>query len=270
MARMRLPIDGHGLAFLRARTKNRALHLLHRLGLRRFREELVEVEGGYRIAVRAGTQDAGIVHEVWTTRAYPLERVDVRPGDVVVDAGAQIGVFTLLAARTPARIIALEPAPMNLALLQSNLARNGLAERVEVHGIALGPEGSARANLYLSYTNTGGASIVGRIGPRVSVESLSIAALFERFGIERCRVLKLDVEAGEYPILYSSSKETLARIDHLFVEAESHPLMPAPERPSWPPYTPAALTGFLARHGFAVERVPNAYTLHARRAEPAR
>lgn len=262
--------DARAIAFLRARTKNRALHLLHRLGLRRFREEVVEVEGGLRIALRAGTQDEGIVREVWTDRAYPLERVELREGDAIVDAGAQIGAFTLYAARTPARIVALEPAPMNLALLRANLARNGLAERVEVHGLALGPEGRERALLFLSYTNTGGASIIGRVGPPVAVEALSLAKLLERFALPRCRVLKIDVEGGEYPILYSSSKETLARVDHLFVEAESHPLMPDPERPSWPPYTPAALTGFLERHGFHVERVPNANTLHARREESVR
>jgi FkbM family methyltransferase len=261
--------DARSLAFLRARTRNRALHLLHALGLRRWREELVELDGGLVIGVRAGTHDAGIVREVWEQRAYPLERVSLRAGDVVVDVGAQIGAFTLLAARTPARVISFEPAPANHRLLVRNLERNGLTARVERHALAVGPEGCERADLYLSYTNSGGASIVGRVGPRVRVAAVSLSELLRRSGAERCRVLKIDAEAAEYPILYSSPPATLARIDHLFVEAETHPLMPAPARPEWPAYTPAALTVFLERHGFAVERVPGCNTLHARRPEAA-
>lgn len=264
MPRVGSRFDARALAFLRARTRNRALHLLHRLRLRRFREELVELDDGVSFLVRAGTHDAGIVREVWRDGAYPIERVALGANDTVIDVGAQIGTFSVLAARTPARVIALEPAPINAALLARNLARNDL-RRVEVHHLALGPHGRSEIDLHQSYTNTGGASILERIGPRVRVPCVSLGGLLERFGLARLKLLKVDVEGGEYPIFYSTPADVLARIEHVFVEAETHPLMRAPDRPEWPAYSPAGLTAFLEAHGFVVERVQGAATLHARR-----
>lgn len=37
-------------------------------------------------------------------------------------------------------------------------------------------------------------------------------------GIERCDLLKIDCEGGEYEILYSADPETLARIDRIVCE----------------------------------------------------
>lgn len=258
-------LDARARAFLRARTKNRALHALHRLRLLRFREELVELDQGARFLVRAGTHDRGIVREVWDERAYPIERVPLGSDDAIVDVGAQIGTFSVLAARTPARVIALEPAPLNQALLRKNLELNDCSGRVEVHRLALGPEGFDEVDLFQSYTNTGGASILEPIGPRVRVPCVSLRALLVRFDLARLRLLKVDVEAGEYPIFYSTPPATLARLEHVFVEADRHPLMRPPDHPDWPEYSPAGLTSFLERHGFEVERIAGANTLHARR-----
>ncbi len=52
----------------------------------------------------------------------------IRPGDTVVDIGANVGFFSLLAARlvgTAGRVYAFEPEPQNFALLTKNIALNG-------------------------------------------------------------------------------------------------------------------------------------------------
>jgi FkbM family methyltransferase len=79
--------------------------------------------------------------EWWTTSF--LAR-NLRRGEVVVDAGACIGYFTLLAAElvgAQGRVVALEPNPQSAALLRRNLALNGVAERVTVEEAALAPAG---------------------------------------------------------------------------------------------------------------------------------
>lgn len=57
------------------------------------------------------------------------------PGDVFYDVGANIGWYTMLAARAvgPAgRVVAFEPSLHNAALLQQNVATNGLADMTTI------------------------------------------------------------------------------------------------------------------------------------------
>ncbi len=78
------------------------------------------------------------LYELGTMRA--LRRL-LRPGAWFIDGGANIGYFTLLAAKWvgPAgRVDAFEPHPANRARLLANLERNAVGSFVRVHAFALG------------------------------------------------------------------------------------------------------------------------------------
>src|SRR5260221_14521456 len=65
----------------------------------------------------------------------------IRPGQTVLDLGANIGWFTLLFARhvgAAGRVIAFEPGPLSNALLTANVMINGYADRVTVERKAVG------------------------------------------------------------------------------------------------------------------------------------
>jgi FkbM family methyltransferase len=53
-------------------------------------------------------------------------------GGVVWDVGANVGFYSLLAARKAARVIAFEPVPENLAYLNRHIVLNRLEHRIEV------------------------------------------------------------------------------------------------------------------------------------------
>src|SRR5579863_3379918 len=59
---------------------------------------------------------------------YALTRIEFRPGDVVVDVGANIGIVALYLARKhpDIRIIAIEPVPTTYQHLQENIDLNGV------------------------------------------------------------------------------------------------------------------------------------------------
>ena len=75
----------------------------------------------------------------------------VRAGDVVWDVGANIGFFTLIAARLAGpqgRVVSFEPMPANASALRANLASNQ-AHNVEVVELAVGDsEGVAELQVY--------------------------------------------------------------------------------------------------------------------------
>lgn len=79
----------------------------------------------------------------------------LKPGDAVIDVGANIGLYSLLAAsRTGAgRVIALEPHPVAANRLRENVTLNGL-QNIDVRCEAAGPEsGVARLTANLDTIN---------------------------------------------------------------------------------------------------------------------
>jgi FkbM family methyltransferase len=60
---------------------------------------------------------------------------EIKPGDTVFDIGANIGIFTVLAAYQVwemGRVIAYEASPVNLGVLRDNVTLNWLSDRVEI------------------------------------------------------------------------------------------------------------------------------------------
>jgi FkbM family methyltransferase len=61
----------------------------------------------------------------------------VRPGDIVVDVGANLGVYSVLLARRGARVWAFEPDPQARQILLTNLRLNNVGENVVIEDVAL-------------------------------------------------------------------------------------------------------------------------------------
>lgn len=61
----------------------------------------------------------------------------LKPGDVVVDIGANLGWYTIYAAKRGAYVYAFEPCPEVFSLLKLNVEQNGLASQVSLLPLAL-------------------------------------------------------------------------------------------------------------------------------------
>jgi len=77
------------------------------------------------------------LHEICDDQLYLQAGVSISPGDVVLDIGANIGVFTLYAAKQGAQVYAYEPMPSTYGVLQQNVKAHGLCRLVHARNIGL-------------------------------------------------------------------------------------------------------------------------------------
>jgi FkbM family methyltransferase len=81
----------------------------------------------------------------------------LRPGDVFIDVGAHIGLFSILAAHLTGRsgrVVAFEPYPGSRERLRRLADRNELGERIEIVAAALSDHAAAAAPLYMTEDST--------------------------------------------------------------------------------------------------------------------
>jgi FkbM family methyltransferase len=154
----------------------------------------------------------------WSAGEWKLLAQVVKPGMTVVEVGANIGVHTIPLARAchPGTLYAFEPQPAVFELLRRNLAANAIGNvvaRAEACGAAPGQAGLPPLD-YARAHNFGGVSLLapddtGATTPVVTVDSL---------GLDRCGLLKVDVEGWEGAVLQGAS-ETIRRCrPRLYVE----------------------------------------------------
>lgn len=152
---------------------------------------------------------------------------DDETGDVI-DIGANMGLYSVLAARLLCgrnRVLAVEPAPSVLALLQENLRRNGVPE-VEVFAGALSDH-PGQATLHVQPGNEEYASLGGQDHPHapsggkatVTVATETLDALCAHLSL-RPSFLKIDTEgaeglvlAGAHAVLHEHRPVILSELD---------------------------------------------------------
>jgi FkbM family methyltransferase len=140
------------------------------------------------------------------------ERLAQWPSPVLLDVGANIGLHSLRVARTmpTVRIAAFEPGRETFAMLDRNVARNGLRDRIQTYPLAVAAE-AGRARFHFC-TDDAYSSLVpdGRraVQQTYEVEVISLDEWVPKSGLERIHFIKLDVEGGE-PEVIAGARRTL-------------------------------------------------------------
>jgi len=151
---------------------------------------------------------------------YKFEGIDVAPGDVIIDIGAHVGVFSIYAAKKwpEARILAFEPSATNYARLLRNLEAAGVTN-VEPHNLAVTSDGRD-IDLALARGNTGGTSALRKANGHLveHAQSVTLDSIVHGLGkfigdYPRVRFLKIDAEGMEHEILITAT--CLDQVDYL-------------------------------------------------------
>lgn len=142
---------------------------------------------------------------------YSHGAVGVRHGDIVLDGGAHIGVFTRQAlAAGAALVIAVEPAPSNVECLRRNLTAEIAARRVRVYPKGLWHRQETLRLTTDDNTSLGDSLILPRGASGIQVPLVPIDDLVQELALPRVDFIKLDIEGAEQEAL-TGARQTLAR-----------------------------------------------------------
>jgi FkbM family methyltransferase len=163
------------------------------------KDVLVALDGGPVVSVDLGSPHGRRIFGYgFREPAAGIMQSLLRPGDVMIDGGANIGLFTLLAAAQVGprgRVIACEPSPATMSLLRANVKRNGF-DWVDLHEVALASD-PGRMRLQVFEPGSGFSSFAPAItGSRIEVAVTTLDELAGDAG-ERLSLVKLDVEGAE-------------------------------------------------------------------------
>jgi FkbM family methyltransferase len=199
----------------------------------------IEIARLGRFRIRLRRNRSFWLRDPWQSESFPFAMLRhlVRPGDVVYDVGANLGLYCrYLAALGAAEVIAFEPVEENRALLARNLALGGIGERVRVLPVAVA-DADRRALFQLDDRQsasgalsqvTGGAPSLGRrnlgLGPLTAeVECRSLDSLAAA-GLPPPDVIKIDVEGAEALVLRGALGLLRRRSPRLLIELHGAPV----------------------------------------------
>ena len=121
-----------------------------------------------------------------------------------IDIGANVGYDTLLASYlvgNSGQVFSIEASPVNFATLQRNLTRNRSTNVIPINKAVSHKLG--RLVLYAGGPNTGITTTDASRGfpPVAEVEALPLEMALDHQTLKKTRLIKMDVEGGELPIL---------------------------------------------------------------------
>lgn len=131
----------------------------------------------------------------------------VKKNSVVIDIGANIGYYTLIAARSVGengKVFSFEPNPVNFSILRKNIALNGY-KNVEAVPMAVS-NFTGKTKLYLSEDNSGDHRIYDSHDGRqyLEIKTIALDDYFEDSSLS-INLVKIDAQGCEYAIFQGAA-----------------------------------------------------------------
>ncbi len=137
-----------------------------------------------------------------------LDQFDPKPGDTVVDVGAHIGLYSLIAAKRvgpSGKVIAIEPDPENCNLLHRNIELNKLTNVTILERAAF--SSNSKLKLYLPGKERGFTKLGTIMANRamtenfLEIDATTLDHLMLMQGMTQVNWIKIDVEGAELEVL---------------------------------------------------------------------
>jgi FkbM family methyltransferase len=179
---------------------------------------IVRFRDGPALACR-DRMDLWVAKETCLDRDYEVHGTPIGSDWRVIDIGAGIGDFTILAARAAKDgfVLACEPSPAAIPLLHANLRRNSV-HNVAVMAVAIASQARS-VDLVLDRHHATATTVAGNEGRHtVSVATATLSSALDNLPGGRCDLLKSDCEGAEFDFILQADETTLRRIDRIVLE----------------------------------------------------
>ncbi|NCV46922.1 MAG: FkbM family methyltransferase [Actinobacteria bacterium] len=142
---------------------------------------------------------------------------EIPAGSVLWDVGANIGLYSVLAAKFGARVVAIEPSTFNVEALTRNISLNEVQEQITLVPLPISHVGRKVSRLALATMELGDSQNLfhslkrdtgGHLTPRTTymIPGLPLDELANLFEIPRPTHLKIDVDGNEPEIIASAGR----------------------------------------------------------------
>ena len=177
----------------------------------------------FDISFYCDNHSVSMYYEIFGVRAYSFfPQFDPRAGDIVVDLGANQGIFTCYAASraTDGWVYAVEPDTDNLAWLKAHLDLNHIPNATVIEKCI----GDRTGRAYFKKGDCSGTGYVvdaSEQGPDiVEVDQITLEDLMATHGLSRIDLLKIDVEGFEIRVL-AGAADRLGAVRRIVLEYHS-------------------------------------------------
>jgi FkbM family methyltransferase len=158
--------------------------------------------------------DQRTIHEIALRDDYKIR--DMALDGNVIDISANVGVFSVLAAKKSARVFAYEPVESNFNILLRNIRQNDLKDKISAFRMLISDK-KGKEEICIDESNPGCHSIYGA-GNRFELDCISLEDVFLSNDISTCKLLKMDVEGAEYQILQGTPQHIFDKIKKIHLE----------------------------------------------------
>ncbi|CVL13037.1 uncharacterized protein FPRN_14989 [Fusarium proliferatum] len=202
--------------------------------------QVLETPDGISFYHQGEEEARWIFDEIFTQRCYDTVKLSGKP--VIIDAGANIGLYTLFAKKNypEAQVLAFEPARESGSIFNHNMSLHKLSG-VELHECALGSKNETKILTFFPNTpafsticSDGGEEMLDLIADKVSNEiadrmrenarqaPVSVRRLSEflrdRGDITKVDLLKIDIEGGELNVIKGLDEDHLLSVKNIVME----------------------------------------------------
>jgi len=168
------------------------------------------------------TTGLATIWEIVIKKNYNPRGFEIKLKDIIIDIGANIGIFSIYAAKKAiyGKIYSFEPFKSHYRRFLKNIELNKI-KNIKPFNLAVSKkEGEQR--LFLSEINSGGHSLHPIKGQEsVIIKTLTLNKIIKENKLKKIDLLKLDCEGSEYEIIYSTSKKNLKIIKKIVLEYEN-------------------------------------------------
>ncbi|TSC82475.1 MAG: FkbM family methyltransferase [Parcubacteria group bacterium Gr01-1014_20] len=203
--------------------RNPFAYLKNRLGLSGVGKIILRLKNGINYCINANTTEMRVIDEIWRVGVYDRLLTRIKENSIVIDIGANIGVFSVKAAEASknVKVLSFEPFPRNFEMLKTNIALNKLEKRIQPFQAAVGQKGG-KQTLFFRPGDSGGGSFK-RYGNEAELSSVEVSTvtledIFSSNRIESCDFMKIDCEGAEEEILTTAPRDIFKKIRTMTIE----------------------------------------------------